>query len=48
VLIANLACFLVSHQAYSGDPSSVTIVGFCLGVLLSLPQRLGTAAIHRE
>jgi hypothetical protein len=38
VVIANLGCFIVSHQAYSGDPSSIMIVGFTLGIGLGLPR----------
>lgn len=38
ILIANGASFIVSHQAYSGDPSTVLIVGFCLGVVLGIPR----------
>ncbi len=31
VVVANAASFIVSHQAYSGDPSSVCFVLLCLG-----------------
>jgi hypothetical protein len=38
VLAANLASFIVSHQAYSGDPSTILIVTQCFGMLLACPQ----------
>lgn len=38
IIAANAASFSVSHQAYSGDPSTVLIVGFCLGLILGLPR----------
>jgi hypothetical protein len=38
IVAANLASFIVSHQAYSGDPSTVLILGFCLGIILGLPR----------
>jgi hypothetical protein len=37
VLAANAASFLVSHQAYSGDPSSIAIATMCLGFVLAAP-----------
>jgi hypothetical protein len=37
IVAANLASFLVSHQAY-GDPFLVTLAGFLLGVTLSAPR----------
>lgn len=39
VLLANAACFLVSHQAFSGDPWNLGTVLFCLGLLLSFPAQ---------
>ena len=44
VVGANLASFAVSHQAYSGDPSAVLIVGFCLGIGLGLPRPVWLSA----
>ena len=44
VVAANLASFVISHQAYSGDPSAVLIVGFCLGIGLGLPRPVWLAA----
>jgi hypothetical protein len=38
IVAANLASFAVSHQAYSGDPSTVLIVTQCFGMLLACPQ----------
>ncbi|MBS0201596.1 MAG: hypothetical protein JSS49_01765 [Planctomycetes bacterium] len=38
VVAANAGSFIVSHQAYSGDPSTVLIVGFCLGIALGMPR----------
>jgi hypothetical protein len=35
VVLANLACFAVSHQLYSGDPTVAAMVGCCLGLALS-------------
>jgi hypothetical protein len=37
VVAGNVASFIVSHQAYSGDPTSVCLVLFCLGSVLALP-----------
>lgn len=42
ILLANLASFIISHQAYSGDPSSICIVLICLGAALSLPSSTRT------
>jgi len=42
LVIANLASFVISHQAYSGDPSSVCIVLLCVGIVLFLPARRPT------
>jgi hypothetical protein len=36
IMVANLASFVVSHQVY-GDPYIVVLVGFMLGMLLSVP-----------
>lgn len=38
VVAANAGSFVVSHQAYSGDPSTVLIVGFSLGMVLGMPR----------
>jgi hypothetical protein len=35
VVLANLACYAVSHQLYSGDPTVAATVGLCLGLALS-------------
>jgi hypothetical protein len=40
VLVANAACFLVSHQAFSGDPWNMGTVLFCLGLALSFPTQV--------
>jgi len=37
VLVGNAASFFVSHQAYSGDPSTIAIASMCLGFLLAGP-----------
>jgi hypothetical protein len=37
IVLANGASFAISHQAYSGDPSTVMLVAMCLGLLLSGP-----------
>jgi hypothetical protein len=44
VVAANLASFAVSHQAYSGDPSTVLFVGFCVGLILGLPRPVWSEA----
>lgn len=36
--LANIASFLASHQAYSGDPSSIAIACCCLGFALAMPH----------
>jgi hypothetical protein len=36
--LANIASFLASHQAYSGDPSSIAIACCCLGFVLAMPH----------
>ncbi len=38
VVVGNLASFIISHQAYSGDPTSVCLVLLCMGSALSLPE----------
>ncbi len=38
VVAGNLASFIISHQAYSGDPTSVCLVLLCLGSALALPE----------
>lgn len=38
LVLANVASFVISHQAYSGDPSTILIAGFCLGIGLGLPR----------
>lgn len=38
IACANAASFVVSHQAYSGDPSSTLIASMCLGMLLAGPR----------
>ena len=35
LLAANAASFLISHQAYSGDPSTIAIATMCFGFLLA-------------
>lgn len=40
---ANFASFVVSHQAYSGDPLAVLTVGFCIGIGLGLPRPVWNA-----
>jgi hypothetical protein len=40
VVLGNLASFIISHQAYSGDPTSVCLVLFCLGIVFALPEAL--------
>jgi hypothetical protein len=45
VVAANFASFVVSHQAYSGDPSTVLMVGFLLGIGLGLPRAVWTNAV---
>jgi hypothetical protein len=37
VLAGNGASFVISHQAYSGDPSSIAIVSLCFGFVLAIP-----------
>ena len=37
VAAANAGSFVVSHQAYSGDPSSIAIATMCLGYVLAIP-----------
>jgi len=48
VVAANLASFSVSHQAYSGDPSTVLIVGFCIGIILGLPRPVWSDIARRQ
>jgi len=38
VVFANACGFIVSHQAYSGDPSTILMIGFCLGMGLGIPR----------
>ncbi len=38
VFAANIASFLASHQAYSGDPSSIAIACMTLGFAMALPH----------
>jgi len=35
VVLANFACYAVSHQVYSGDPTLAATVGLCLGLALA-------------
>ena len=37
VIAASIASFVISHQAFSGDPCSMLFVAFLLGVMLSGP-----------
>lgn len=39
ILISNIASFMISHQAYSGDPTIVLLVGMFIGIILSAPRR---------
>ena len=48
IVAANFASFVVSHQAYSGDPSTVLIVGFCLGIGLGLPRPVWANAVRES
>jgi hypothetical protein len=48
IVAANLASFVISHQAYSGDPSAVLVVGFCLGIGLGLPRPVWANAAVRQ
>jgi WD40 repeat protein len=45
VVLANVACFAVSHQLYSGDPTVAATVGWCLGLALA-PNRSPTVALE--
>lgn len=38
MLAANLACFVISHQTFSGDPTSACLASFCLGIVLASPE----------
>jgi hypothetical protein len=40
VVLGNVASFIISHQAYSGDPASICLVLFCLGIVFALPEVL--------
>ena len=40
IVLANLACFIISHQSFSGDPSSTCFATFFLGMCLNLPTLL--------
>jgi hypothetical protein len=44
VLAGNAASFLISHQAYSGDPTSICLVLFCLGAFFGV----ATQPVHRK
>ncbi len=37
VVAANAASFIISHQAYSGDPSAIAIVSLILGFVFAIP-----------
>lgn len=39
VCVANLASFVISHQVYSGDPSSIMIAAMCLGMFFAAAVR---------
>ena len=40
VIAATAASFIISHQAFSGDPCSMLFVAFLLGVMLSGPVQV--------
>jgi hypothetical protein len=40
VIAASAASFIISHQAFSGDPCAILFVSLLLGVLLSGPAQL--------
>lgn len=40
VVAANAASFIISHQAYSGDPCTILFVSMLLGIVLSAPTRM--------
>ena len=49
VTVANIASFAVSHQAYSGDPSSIAIASLFLGYVFSVrPEMTTTRATVSE
>lgn len=45
IALANLVCYVVSHQLYSGDATIAAMVGFCLGQTLA-PQSLVGAVFN--
>lgn len=38
IVVANGASFIVSHQAYSGDPCTILFIAMMLGILFSAPS----------
>jgi hypothetical protein len=40
IVAASAASFVISHQAFSGDPCSMLFVAFLLGVMLSAPLQV--------
>ncbi len=38
LVLANLCCFIASHQVYSGDPASSLFVVLLLGMVFGLPR----------
>lgn len=44
VILANGASFVISHQAYSGDPCAILLVASLIGVVLSAPSEPGFAS----
>jgi hypothetical protein len=49
IVSASAASFVISHQAFSGDPCSMLFVAFLLGVMLSGPLQVAreTIALQR-
>ncbi|MGP0075665.1 MAG: hypothetical protein ACLPWF_27430 [Bryobacteraceae bacterium] len=45
VIAASVASFVVSHQAFSGDPCAILFVSFLLGVFLSGPAQVSRQRI---
>ena len=39
ILISNMASFIISHQAYSSDPTIVLFLGFFAGIIFSVPSK---------
>ena len=40
LVVANMSCFIASHQVYSGDPATSLFVVFLLGVVFGVPRVL--------